>query len=171
MLRLNVLLGWFGADERMVRLLLAICYENIATGVALTAFVAYLSGIISKKFTAVQYALLSSLTFLVGSLGRGVAGESFDKYGYAVVFRWTAAAGLLAVLFVLLEWVRVASQDARAHEPDTAPKVCPGRSLVRQLLVGSEDSAGKVKRTEDQHARVARHGCQRVGHGRHALRP
>ncbi|MEA3057623.1 MAG: transporter, family, beta-lactamase induction signal transducer AmpG [Sphingomonadales bacterium] len=123
-LRLNVLLGWFGADDRMVRLLIAICYENIATGVALTAFVAYLSGIISKKFTAVQYALLSSLTFLVGSLGRGVAGESFDKYGYAVVFRWTAAAGLIAVFFVLLEWWRVTAQARKAEaDTDTAPKV------------------------------------------------
>jgi PAT family beta-lactamase induction signal transducer AmpG len=128
-LRLNVLLGWFGADDRMVRLLVAICYENIATGVALTAFVAYLSGIISKKFTAVQYALLSSLTFLVGSLGRGIAGESFDKYGYALVFRWTAAAGLLAVLFVLLEWIRVASQERRAKaDADTAPKVEPAKA-------------------------------------------
>jgi PAT family beta-lactamase induction signal transducer AmpG len=129
-LRLNVLLGSFGADERMVRLLVAICYENIATGVALTAFVAYLSGIISKKFTAVQYALLSSLTFLVGSLGRGIAGESFDKYGYALVFRWTAAAGLIAVLFVLLEWARVASQERRAKadaDADTPPKVAPAK--------------------------------------------
>jgi PAT family beta-lactamase induction signal transducer AmpG len=126
-LRLNVLLGWLGADDRMVRLLLAICYENIATGVALTAFVAYLSGIISKKFTAVQYALLSSLTFLVGSLGRGVAGESFDKYGYALVFRWTAAAGLLAVVFVLLEWARVAHETRRA-EAGTAPKVEPAKA-------------------------------------------
>jgi len=126
-LRLNTLLGWFGADDRMVRLLLAICYENIATGVALTAFVAYLSGIISKKFTAVQYALLSSLTFLVGSLGRGVAGESFDKYGYALVFRWTAAAGLIAVFFVLLEWWRVSSDNRRA-ESDTAPKVEPAKA-------------------------------------------
>jgi PAT family beta-lactamase induction signal transducer AmpG len=123
-LRLNVLLGWFGADDRMVRLLTAICYENIATGIALTAFVAYLSGIISKKFTAVQYALLSSLTFLVGSLGRGFAGESFDKYGYALVFRWTAAAGLIAVLFVLLEWWRVTAQERRGRvEADTAPKI------------------------------------------------
>src|SRR3954466_15034257 len=117
-LRLNVLLGWFGADDRMVRLLLAICYENIATGVALTAFVAYLSGIVSRKFTAVQYALLSSLTFLVGSLGRGVAGESFDKYGYPLVFRWTAAAGLIAVLFVLLEWWRVTAQERRRARED-----------------------------------------------------
>jgi PAT family beta-lactamase induction signal transducer AmpG len=128
-LRLNVLLGGFGADDRMVRLLVAICYENIATGVALTAFVAYLSGIISKKFTAVQYALLSSLTFLVGSLGRGVAGESFDKYGYAIVFRWTAAAGLVAVLFVLLEWARVAAQERRGKtQADTAPKVEPAKA-------------------------------------------
>jgi MFS transporter, PAT family, beta-lactamase induction signal transducer AmpG len=124
-LRLNVLLGWFGADDRMVRLLVAICYENIATGVALTAFVAYLSGVVSRKFTAVQYALLSSLTFLVGSLGRGVAGESFDKYGYPLVFRWTAAAGLIAVVFVLLEWWRVTAQDRRraSADADTAPKV------------------------------------------------
>jgi MFS transporter, PAT family, beta-lactamase induction signal transducer AmpG len=120
-IRLNVLLGWFGADDRMIRLLVAICYENIATGVALTAFVAYLSGIISKKFTAVQYALLSSLTFLVGSLGRGVAGESFDKYGYALVFRWTAAAGLIAVLFVVLEWIRVAAQERRARNAEAPP--------------------------------------------------
>ena len=124
-LRLNTLLGWFGADDRMTRLLVAISYENIATGVALTAFVAYLSGIVSKKFTAVQYALLSSLTFLVGSLGRGFVGESFDKYGYPLVFRWTAAAGLLAVVFVLLEWWRVAAMGKRSGEGTdaTAPTI------------------------------------------------
>ena len=71
-----------------------------------------------------QYALLSSLTFLVGSLGRGIAGEAFDTYGYALVFRWTAAAGAIAVLFVLLEWVRVAAQERRPRrDADTAPKV------------------------------------------------
>jgi len=120
----------FFYDPRMARLLLAICYENVATGVALTAFVAYLSGIISKKFTAVQYALLSSLTFLVGSLGRGVAGESFDKYGYALVFRWTAAAGLIAVLFVALEWWRVAAEN-RGTEAGTAPKVDEAVEVAR----------------------------------------
>ena len=100
----------------MTRLLLAISYENISTGIAGAAFVAYLSGIVSRNFTAVQYALLSSLTFLVGSLGRGIAGEAFDTYGYAVVFRWTAAAGLFAVLFVILEGMRVANANRRASE-------------------------------------------------------
>src|SRR4051794_9589570 len=119
---LTQLFGTFGFDERMVRLLLAISMENISTGIAGAAFVAYLSGIVSKRFTAVQYALLSSLTFLIGSLGRGIAGEAFDTYGYATVFRWTAAAGAFAILFVILEWIRVSTESRRA-EAGTAPKV------------------------------------------------
>ncbi len=103
---LNMLATMLGSDARMVRLLLAISGENISTGIAGAAFIAYLSGIVSRRYTAVQYALLSSLTFLIGSLGRGIAGEAFDTLGYAVVFRYTAAVGLLAVLFVALEWVR-----------------------------------------------------------------
>ncbi|HEX7851213.1 MAG TPA: MFS transporter [Sphingomonas sp.] len=105
-LRLDSLAVALGSDERMARLLLAISYENISTGLALAAFVAFLSGIVSKKFAAVQYAVLSSLTFLIGSLGKGMAGEMIDKYGYADVFRYVAAVGVLAILFVLLEWWR-----------------------------------------------------------------
>ena len=123
-LRLDALATAMGSDERMVRLLLAISLENISTGIAGAAFVAYISGIVSKRFTAVQYALLSSLTFLIGSLGRGIAGEAFDTYGYATVFRWTAAAGGFAVLFVILEGLRVAHESRRA-EADTAPKAQP----------------------------------------------
>jgi len=119
-LRLNVLAGSLGVDDRMVRLLMAVSMENISTGIAGAAFVAYISGIVSKRFTAVQYALLSSLTFLIGSLGRGIAGEAFDTYGYATVFRWTAAAGAFAVLFVILEGLRVAHERRAA---DTAPTV------------------------------------------------
>jgi PAT family beta-lactamase induction signal transducer AmpG len=112
---LNALFALFGFDARMVRLLLAISFENVSTGIAGAAFVAYLSGIVSKNYTAVQYALLSSLTFLIGSLGRGIAGEAFDQFGYATVFRWTAAAGLAAVVFVLLEWVRVSRVSRDSH--------------------------------------------------------
>jgi len=121
-LGLTQLFGYFGFDERMVRLLLAISLENISTGIAGAAFVAYLSGIVSKRFTAVQYALLSSLTFLIGSLGRGIAGEAFDTYGYATVFRWTAAAGAIAIVFVVLEWMRVTAEGRRAQK-ETAPTV------------------------------------------------
>ena len=95
-----------GSDARMVRLLLAIGGENLSTGIAGAAFTAYVSGIVSKRFAAVQYALLASLTFLIGSLGRAVAGQAIDLYGYPTVFLWVAAAGLPAIGFVLLEWWR-----------------------------------------------------------------
>ncbi len=106
------LLG-LGVDTRMVRLMVAISGENIAGGLAGAAFVAYLSSIASKEHSAVQYALLSSLTLLVGSLGRAGLGEAVEQMGYAPVFRFTAALGLVAIGFVLLEWVRWRREVAR----------------------------------------------------------
>lgn len=124
LLRLDALAALFGSDERLMRLLLAICYENISTGLALTAFVAYVSSIVSKKYGAIQYALLSSLLSLVGTLGRGAVGEAFDIYGYAPVFRWTAATALVSTVFVLLEWMRVSTQERKGKvEADTPPTV------------------------------------------------
>jgi len=121
LLRLDSLAQLFGSDERIMRLLLAICYENITTGLALTAFVAYVSSIVSKKYGAIQYALLSSLLSLVGTLGRGAVGEAFDKYGYAPVFRWTAATAIVSTAFVLLEWTRVTVQGRRALAAEDVP--------------------------------------------------
>ncbi|MBS0255662.1 MAG: MFS transporter [Proteobacteria bacterium] len=114
LLRLDVLAQWFGSDERMVRLLLAISFENISVGIALTALVAYISGMVNKRYSAIQFALLSSLVSLVGTLGRGVAGEAFGRLGYAPVFRWTALTGVVAVVFVGIEWARSARAEAAA---------------------------------------------------------
>jgi PAT family beta-lactamase induction signal transducer AmpG len=100
------LTGIFGADARFSRLLLAITGENLAGGLAGAAFVAYLSSITAKSHAAVQYALLSSLTVLVGSLGRAALGEKIDSGGYAPVFYMTAAVGLVAVVLCVLEWIR-----------------------------------------------------------------
>jgi PAT family beta-lactamase induction signal transducer AmpG len=52
------------------------------------------------------------MTFLIGSLGRGIAGETIDRLGYGAMFRWTAAAGLIAVAFVLLDWVTAPREAA-----------------------------------------------------------
>ena len=118
----------FGHDLRMVRLLIAISGENIAGGLAGAAFVAYLSSITSREFSAVQYALLSSLTFLVGSLGRAAIGEAIDNIGYAPVFRFTAAIGLIAVAFVVFEWIRVAWRDRRLAADGPVPASDAARS-------------------------------------------
>lgn len=104
---ISALLSSFGLDDRMGRLLVAISGENLAGGFAGAAFVAYLSSIVSRDYSAVQYALLSSLTLLIGSLGRGPVGEAVEEIGYAPVFDFTAALGIIGVLFCLAEWVRL----------------------------------------------------------------
>ena len=109
-----------GADAAMVRLMLAISGENIAGGLAGAAFVAYISSITSREYSAVQYALLSSLTFLVGALGRAAIGEAIERDGYASVFRFSAALGLIAVVIVALEWWRSARTARRGEIGDTA---------------------------------------------------
>ncbi|WP_241126812.1 AmpG family muropeptide MFS transporter [Novosphingobium terrae] len=114
--RLDVFAASMGADAPMLRLLIAICYENISTGMALTAFVAYLSSQVDRRYTAIQYALLSSMVSLVGTLGRGVAGEAFDHYGYGPVFRITALTGVITTVFVLTEWAHAARKERAAKQ-------------------------------------------------------
>jgi PAT family beta-lactamase induction signal transducer AmpG len=111
------LAGQFGADDRMARLMLTIGAENIAVGIAGAAFVAYLSSVVAKGYSAVQYALLSSLTMLVGTLGRPALGQMIEERGYYDVFLLTTAIGLFAVALCVLEWVR----QARSGRPDNAP--------------------------------------------------
>jgi PAT family beta-lactamase induction signal transducer AmpG len=96
----------FGSDDRFSRLLVALAGENLAGGIAGAAFVAYLSSITSKQYSAVQYALLSSLMFLVGALGRGAIGEAIEARGYAFVFILAAALGCIAIVLCFVEWAR-----------------------------------------------------------------
>jgi PAT family beta-lactamase induction signal transducer AmpG len=123
-------LNSLGADPRMVRLMIAVSGENIAGGLAGAAYVAYLSSIASAKYSAVQYALLSSLTLLVGSLGRGALGEMIETDGYVAVFYLTAALGGLAVIFCALEWVRASYQGRRE---EAAPEMVPTSDAARAV--------------------------------------
>lgn len=121
----------FGSDDRFSRLLLAITGENLSGGFAGAAFVAYLSSITSKSHAAVQYALLSSLTVLVGSLGRAALGEKIDSGGYAPVFFLTAGLGLIAVVLCAIEWVRTARQSAVAARQSGASSLAASTDPAR----------------------------------------
>ena len=101
-------------DAALAKLTITIGFENLAIGIAGAAYVAWLSSIVSKKFSAVQYALLSSLTFLIGTLGRGALGQMIDQDGYYPVFILTTALGMIAVVACVVEWVRQARLGRRA---------------------------------------------------------
>ncbi|MBA4226045.1 MAG: beta-lactamase induction signal transducer [Hyphomonas sp.] len=98
------------AGARMARLMLAIGGENIAGGFASVAVVAYLTSVVNPRFAAVQYALLGSLTMLIGTLGRPWLGEMIERHGYYTVFIVTFWLGGVAVVLSLLEWLRMARQ-------------------------------------------------------------
>ncbi len=107
----------------LAKLTFTIFFENLAIGIAGAAYIAWLSSIVAKKFSAVQFALLSSLTMLVGTLGRGALGEMIEDQGYFDVFILTTFIGLAAVVLVALEWWR----QARAGENSgvVAPEAQP----------------------------------------------
>lgn len=96
-----------GGDPRLAKLMMAIAGENIAVGIAGVAFVAYLSSIVAKGYSAVQYALLSSLTLLVGTLGRGALGQMIEEQGYFNIFILTTLMGGVAVIICIIEWIRI----------------------------------------------------------------
>jgi PAT family beta-lactamase induction signal transducer AmpG len=96
----------FGGRPEMARLMITIGAENLAVGIAGAAYVAWLSSIVAKGYSAVQYALLSSLTLLIGTLGRGALGQAIEQRGFYDVFIFTTAIGGVAVVLCLLEWWR-----------------------------------------------------------------
>ncbi|MDZ4738558.1 MAG: beta-lactamase induction signal transducer [Alphaproteobacteria bacterium] len=95
-----------GIDLRMLRLMTAIAGENVAAGFAGAVFVAYLSALANKLHGAVQFAVFSSLTMLIGTLGRGALGEMIKTDGYADVFVLTMWLGSIGVAACALEWFR-----------------------------------------------------------------
>ena len=84
-------------------LIIVITADNISSGFAGAAFVIYLSGLTSIKFTATQYALFSSIMLFLPKLIAGYAGSWVDIMGYPYFFITTAFLGL-PVLFLIV-WI------------------------------------------------------------------
>ena len=75
--------------------------DNISGGIAGTVFIAYLSGLTNRLYTATQYALLSSVMLLPAKFMGGFAGEVVDALGYLMFFIYSASLGLPAILLAL----------------------------------------------------------------------
>ena len=91
------------ATKAPTTLLLAsvITADNISGGIAGTVFIAYLSGLTNRLYTATQYALLSSVMLLPAKFMGGFAGEVVDALGYLMFFIYSAGLGLPAILLAL----------------------------------------------------------------------
>jgi len=121
----SALIGWMApfGGEGLPRLTFTIFWENLAIGIAGAAYIAWLSSIVAKKYAAVQYALLASLTLLVGTLGRGALGEMIEVKGYHYVFIFTALIGIVAVVLCVLEWIRETRAGAKSGVVQPDPQI------------------------------------------------
>lgn len=82
---------------------LAVVMDNLASGLASAVFVAFMSALTSIRFTAVQYAIFSSLMTLIPKTLGGYSGAIVSAHDYAYFFTLTFLLGL-PVLF-LVYWV------------------------------------------------------------------
>jgi PAT family beta-lactamase induction signal transducer AmpG len=76
--------------------------DNLAAGLASAAFVAFLSSLTNVSFTAMQYAIFSSLMTLLPKLLGGYSGTMVDAVGYEQFFLITALMGL--PVLILIYW-------------------------------------------------------------------
>lgn len=109
----NLLFAWLAGHGRDLGALIAVVSaDNLAGGIASAAFIAYLSGLTRARYSATQYALLSSLMLLLPKFVAGFSGDYVDAFGYAQFFTATALLGLPVLLLVGLA--------ARGHKEGAA---------------------------------------------------
>lgn len=110
-----VWLAWVGNDATI--LYLAVGADNLAAGLASAAFVAFLSSLTSVAFTAVQYAIFSSLMTLLPKVLGGYSGTLVEAIGYPVFFVFTTLIGVPVLLLVWLAGRHLRVESAPATSP------------------------------------------------------
>ena len=94
-------------------MIVAVAFENLAGGMGSTAFVAFVMALCNKRFSATQFALLSSLAVLGRVVISPTSGYIVTYVGWASFFFFTTLAavpGLLLVLYLKPEITALESQ-------------------------------------------------------------
>jgi MFS transporter, PAT family, beta-lactamase induction signal transducer AmpG len=91
-----------GVGHSLPMLYLVISADNLAGGLASAVFVAFLSSLTNVRFTAIQYAIFSSLMTLVPKVFSGYSGSIVDNLGYPSFFLITAVLGVPVLVLIWL---------------------------------------------------------------------
>ena len=91
----NLLFAWLsGVGHDLQALIFVISADNLASGIASAAFIAYLSGLTNVNYSATQYAMFSSMMLLLPKFVAGYSGVYVDHFGYHSFFTVTAMLGV-----------------------------------------------------------------------------
>ena len=95
------------AGNNLTMLYLVISADNLSAGLAGAAFVAFLSALTNVKFTAVQFAIFTSLMTLLPKALGGYSGAMVDALGYNQFFIFTTVLGVPVLALVWLARARL----------------------------------------------------------------
>ena len=123
------------AGDSNVMLGLAVGFENMTSGIGLTVFVTYLSGLSSLAYTATQFALLSSFAAVGRTWLSTPSGILAEELGWVGFWLMTVAVAVPGMLLLWMLWrkgfvvqsVRQPSTEDDGHEvPDSKPAPATG---------------------------------------------
>ena len=107
----NLCFAYVASVQANISLLsLIVGLDSFAAGLVGTVNIAFLTSLVSKKFTAVQYAMLTSFMMLPGKFFSGFSGMLADYYvstssiesGWEYFFYTTSAMSIPALLLILI---------------------------------------------------------------------
>ena len=114
----NLLYAWLsGMGHQVNALVLVVSADNLSSGIASAAFIAYLSSLTKVQYSATQYALFSSVMLLLPKFLAGFSGTWVDAYGFADFFTHTALLGV-PVLFLVHWATRFTALDPVMTQPE-----------------------------------------------------
>ena len=117
----NLAFAWLATQDAEIRnLMVAISADNFSGGLAGTVFIAYLSSLVNKAYSATQYALFSSLFTLPGKIIAGFSGVIVENMGFVGFFIYVAALGVPAILLAATIIPRIKGKPAAQTTPAPA---------------------------------------------------
>lgn len=119
---------------------LAVIFDNLAAGLASAVFIAFLSALTSIRFTAVQYAIFSSLMTLLPKVLGGYSGTIVDNMGYPFFFIFTFAIGLpiLILIYLVDKHIVIGDNDDIYGDNDKLTKANPNLTDTNEPPRASE---------------------------------
>jgi PAT family beta-lactamase induction signal transducer AmpG len=99
----NLLFAWLSTRGHDLNgLVWVISADNLSSGIASAAFIAYLSSLTNVQYSATQYALFSSMMLLLPKWLAGFSGVYVDTFGYEHFFIATSLIGIPVLILITL---------------------------------------------------------------------
>jgi len=116
----NLLFAWLAIQGHDLQgLIWVISADNLSSGIASAAFIAFLSSLTNIKYSATQYALFSSVMLLLPKWLAGFSGVFVDSFGYQAFFFGTAIIGAPVLVLIWLV-IHLKLVEFKKHDSEVA---------------------------------------------------